>query len=76
VGRRGRKKKKEREESCWAGPRGEGERGLGGLESFGFFSKTFQVFSNFKFKLFLIFSNFQNILKLHTNKQKHHAFKL
>jgi hypothetical protein len=37
--------KKEREESCWAGPRGEGER-FRGLESFVFF----QNFSNL-FKL-------------------------
>jgi hypothetical protein len=50
-------KKKEREESCWAGPRGEGER-FRGLVSLVFFSKTFQIFSNL-----------QNTLKLHTNKQ-------
>jgi hypothetical protein len=51
-------KKKEREESCWAGPRGEGER-FRGLERFVFFSKTFQIFSNFKFKPFFI-----NLFKL------------
>jgi hypothetical protein len=56
VGQRG-KKKKEREESCWAGPRGEGER-FRGLERFVFFSKTFQIFSNFKFKPFF-YKSFQ-----------------
>jgi hypothetical protein len=56
------KGKKEREESCWAGPRGEGER-FRGLESFWFFSfsKTFQIFSNFKFKLFSTFQTFKSL---------------
>jgi hypothetical protein len=51
VSRRGKEKK--REESCWAGPRGEGER-FRGLESFCFFyfSKTFQTLNSNSFQLF------------------------
>jgi hypothetical protein len=51
----------------WAGMR---EREGEGLERSFFFSQTLiKSFSNFKFKLFFNFSNFQNILKLHTNKK-------
>jgi hypothetical protein len=43
--------KKEREESCWAGPRGEGER-FRGLESFVFFPKLFKSFQTLNLNLF------------------------
>jgi hypothetical protein len=63
VGRRGRGEK-EREESCWAGPRGEGER-FRGLVSFVFFFKNFS-------NLFKLSKHF----KASHQQTKHHAFKL
>jgi hypothetical protein len=65
------------------GPKGEGGEGWGGLGFFLiiFFKLLFLFFSNlFKLKIlklnsFPTFQDFENILKLHTNKQKHHAFK-
>jgi hypothetical protein len=78
VGKRRKNQKKRKRGRSSAGlGREERKRGLGVWRVLGFFlfsKKTFQIFSNFK--LFFNFSNFQNILKLHTNKQKHHAFKL
>jgi hypothetical protein len=83
-------KKKRRGKERWAGGRlgrasywaagwkereGEREERMGGF-CFLFLNLFKFIFSNFKFKLFFNFSNFQNILKLHSNKQKHHAFKL
>jgi hypothetical protein len=53
-----------------------GKRVGGFLFLFVFLKPFFKTFSNFKFKHLFNFSNFQNILKLNTNKQKHHAFKL
>jgi hypothetical protein len=47
VGRRGRGEK-EREESCWAGPRGEGERFRGLVSFVFFFQKLFKSFQTFK----------------------------
>jgi hypothetical protein len=53
----GKEKEREGEEGCWAGPRGEGERGFGK-----FFLKTF---SNSHFKL-LKLNSFQNTPRFST----------
>jgi hypothetical protein len=59
----GLEKEREGEEGCWAGPRGEGERGFGKFSFFflNLFKLTFQTFEIELFSKTL--QDFQNIFK-------------